>query len=168
MAYSNPLDPSTPSGSDPLAQGDDRIREAKGAIRERLATLVEDVDVDPLEPKAEVFGRPEIATLLVDTTEATSYGIALYTLALQVIGTTNGDGELVVDLDEVTAESAVEYNLALCMVLLAQPAAPDHPAASPNAPVTRSDGDNEITLRVLSESEHEVTWNLLLVFRGAA
>lgn len=168
MAYSNPLDPSTPSGSDPLAQGDDRLREAKGAIRERLATLVEDVDVDPLVPKAEVFGRPEVVTLLADTSVAESFGIALYTLALQVIGTTSSAGELVVDLDDVNAESDVEYNLAMCMVLLAQPAAPDHPAASPNAPVTRSDGDNEITLRVLGETEHEVTWNLLLVFRGAA
>jgi hypothetical protein len=52
MAYGDPLDQSTPADLDMAGQGDDRIRELKRALRQRLASFFVDVDADPLVPKA--------------------------------------------------------------------------------------------------------------------
>lgn len=51
MAYADPLDPVTPAGSEGLVNGDDRIREMKRAIIQRLLSVFVDVDVDPLQLK---------------------------------------------------------------------------------------------------------------------
>lgn len=51
MPFSNPLDPATPSGGSNANQLDDRIREVKAALIERLLTLVTDVDLNPLVMK---------------------------------------------------------------------------------------------------------------------
>lgn len=48
MAYADALDPATPAGNQDLGLGDDRIRELKRALRQRWATLVVDIDADPL------------------------------------------------------------------------------------------------------------------------
>ena len=50
MAYINPFDETTPSDADPASQGDDRIREIKAAVNERLSTVFSNwPDGDPLE-----------------------------------------------------------------------------------------------------------------------
>lgn len=60
MVYVNPFDPATPSDLDPAGQGDDRIRELKAAIIERLETLVADFDGDPLVLLADVIDSLQI------------------------------------------------------------------------------------------------------------
>lgn len=55
MAYVEPWDPTTPSDVEGVSQGDDRIRELKRAIEERMETLVEDWDEDPLSLRESVF-----------------------------------------------------------------------------------------------------------------
>lgn len=61
MAYANPLDPTTPSGGANANQLDDRIRECKAALVERLLTLVTDVNLDPLVLKPSVVSQSSIA-----------------------------------------------------------------------------------------------------------
>lgn len=46
MAYVDPFDATTPTGANLFAQGDDRIRELKRALKERLATVLDGVDTD--------------------------------------------------------------------------------------------------------------------------
>lgn len=48
MPYADVFDLTTPTGAEGLSNGDDRIREFKRALSQRLLTLVEDVDADPL------------------------------------------------------------------------------------------------------------------------
>lgn len=48
MVYVNPLDPATPAATDPVGQGDDRMRELKAAVIERLASVFVDVNTDPM------------------------------------------------------------------------------------------------------------------------
>jgi hypothetical protein len=51
MAYADPIDPVTPTDADISGQGDDKIREFKRAVRQRLASFFIDPDADPLVPK---------------------------------------------------------------------------------------------------------------------
>ena len=51
MPYADPLDPLTPPGSEGMVQGDDRIRELKRALIQRLLSIVVDVDAVPLQLK---------------------------------------------------------------------------------------------------------------------
>lgn len=48
MAYANDLNPAEPAGGDQARFLDDAIRALTNAVRERLATMVVDVDADPL------------------------------------------------------------------------------------------------------------------------
>lgn len=48
MAYANELNPAQPAGGDQARFLDDSIRDLTNAVRERLATIVVDVDADPL------------------------------------------------------------------------------------------------------------------------
>lgn len=48
MAFVDDLDPLTPDGSDLVSQGDDRIRETKRALIERLLSVFADVNADPM------------------------------------------------------------------------------------------------------------------------
>lgn len=50
MAYADPLDPATPGDGNFAGQGDDRIREFKRAMIQRLETFFADVDADPMVP----------------------------------------------------------------------------------------------------------------------
>lgn len=50
MAYADPVDPATPADSDIAGQGDDKIREFKRGLRERLISFFVDIDADPLVP----------------------------------------------------------------------------------------------------------------------
>jgi hypothetical protein len=52
MAYADPIDPATPGDGNFAGQGDDRIRELKRALIERLSTFFVDINADPLVPKA--------------------------------------------------------------------------------------------------------------------
>lgn len=56
MAYADPLDPLTPPGSEGMVTGDDRIRELKRAIIQRLLSVFVDVDVDPMQLKTSAIG----------------------------------------------------------------------------------------------------------------
>jgi hypothetical protein len=47
MAYINTFDPTTPTGANLVSQGDDRIREIKAALIERIESMVLDIDADP-------------------------------------------------------------------------------------------------------------------------
>jgi len=49
MAYSDPLDPTTPGPDSYVHEGDDRIREFKRAVIARLETVFTSVNADPLE-----------------------------------------------------------------------------------------------------------------------
>jgi hypothetical protein len=51
MAYADPLDQNKPDGADKRKFGDDQIRTHIRAIRQRLASVFVDVDVDPLTLK---------------------------------------------------------------------------------------------------------------------
>lgn len=67
MAYTQSLDPAVPAGSDPIASGDDKIRALTQAIKERLLTLVEDIDADPLVLTPEAMSTA-LATLVLPFT----------------------------------------------------------------------------------------------------
>lgn len=56
MAYVDPLDPLTPAGSDGIVNGDDRIRELKRALIQRLSTVFVDTNADPLQLKTTAIG----------------------------------------------------------------------------------------------------------------
>jgi hypothetical protein len=76
MAYADPLDPATPGDGNFAGQGDDRIREFKRALIQRLETFFADVDADPMVPivgiipDAAVTGlahiNTQLATFFVD------------------------------------------------------------------------------------------------------
>lgn len=55
MVYVYPLDSAVPADGDPASQGDDQLRLIKNIIIERLSTIVEDIEDDPLVLKPSVF-----------------------------------------------------------------------------------------------------------------
>lgn len=68
MAYGDPLDSTTPADSDFAGQGDDKIRELKRAIIQRLGSFFTNVDADPLVPKnASVPGAALVAESVTAT-----------------------------------------------------------------------------------------------------
>jgi hypothetical protein len=77
MAYGDPLDETTPADSDFTGQGDDRIREFKRAIRQRLASFFSNIDVDPMVPKN---GSIPAASLVAESVTAAQ-------LAASAVGT---------------------------------------------------------------------------------
>lgn len=95
MAYTNPLDPTTPSGGSSPALIDDRIREVKAALIERLLTLVTDVNAQPLVVKPGVIpagalandsvGQAQIANGAVGTGELIDRNITAVKIALLAI-----------------------------------------------------------------------------------
>ena len=56
MAYSRSWDITSPAGSGQVSGGDDAIRAMKEDIEERLESIFEDIDDDPLEFKPSVIG----------------------------------------------------------------------------------------------------------------
>lgn len=64
MAYADPVDAATPADTDISGQGDDKIREFKRGIRQRLASFFQNVDNDPLVP---IPGLIPVDTFLDDT-----------------------------------------------------------------------------------------------------
>src|SRR4051812_33273956 len=52
MAYADPLNPATPADTDISGQGDDRMRETKRALIQRLGSFFQNVDADPMVPRA--------------------------------------------------------------------------------------------------------------------
>jgi hypothetical protein len=69
MAYANPLDPTTPPDDEALSLGDDKIRQFKAAVIERLETLVTDVDADPLVLNPDTVPNTAIVDGAVDGTK---------------------------------------------------------------------------------------------------
>ena len=63
MAYTIPFDPDTPTDADPVSSGDDRIREIKQALIERLGNIFVDVEADPWVIKPELFPAPPEAVV---------------------------------------------------------------------------------------------------------
>lgn len=58
MAYTNAFDPTEPADGDLVSYGDDMIRELKAAVKERMETIVEDFNDDPLQLKASALQLP--------------------------------------------------------------------------------------------------------------
>jgi len=59
MAFVEPFDPTTPADDDLVSQGDDRIRELKRALSERLAQVIEGwPDTEPLKLKGASLDNP--------------------------------------------------------------------------------------------------------------
>ncbi len=95
MPYANPLDPTSPSGGSNANQLDDRIRELKAALIERLLTIVTDVNAQPLVLKpdivtasailADAVGQAEIANNAVGTAELIDRNITAIKIALLAI-----------------------------------------------------------------------------------
>lgn len=61
MAYVNPYNPATPADGDVSSQGDDRIRELKAAMIERLLTVFTDINLDPLTFKPGIIPTAALA-----------------------------------------------------------------------------------------------------------
>jgi len=76
MAYNDPFDVTTPTGAAPISQGDDRIRELKRALNERLDTVFGNwPDGEPLELKLDFLestGLRVVRGLLKDRPAADS------------------------------------------------------------------------------------------------
>lgn len=67
MPFSGTIDPTTPLGTDPVSQGDNQLRALKLALVERLSTIVDDIDADPLLLFAKAAAaEAELATLRVN------------------------------------------------------------------------------------------------------
>lgn len=63
MAYTRtPWDPTTPAGSAQVSAGDNEIRAIKQDILERLESFFEDIDADPLVPKASAIDALTVVT----------------------------------------------------------------------------------------------------------
>lgn len=168
MAYNNEFDPLVPTDLDPAHEGDDRIREIKAALIERLETVFEDIDEDPLVPRIERFGFPFRAEYDADESTGnriSDFGLAEKILAFTAKGNTNADGELDVFFGAFSGETDVTFNLSNCIALFATPRAPDIAAVTPNQAILRIDASNMITLRVQNETVHFVRWSVLAVFK---
>lgn len=162
MAYANELDPTTPTNLDPAHQGDDQIRGIKAAMIERLNTVFENIQADPLVPKVTVFGDRSYAKFDLNEGTVPYFGVAQQTLSLQVTGTTNASGELFVSLLLLNSTWGRTFDMANCIAMIAQPMTPDHPAVAPNSPVVPTAGG--LTLRTLNEAAHTAQWSVILVF----
>lgn len=163
MVYVNALDPTTPSDTDPAAQGDDEIRRIKAALIERLETIVEDIDQDPLVLKASVLGGSDhdVANYLADNaagTKATGVNNPAIILFLKVTGTTDASGSLVVDFGEAG------FNGKYLMSKLQSVVASQRAGAATGTRVSIDTGANTLTLDTDYAAPTAVTWDLFLVF----
>lgn len=62
MVFTRNWDSTTPAGSAQISAGDDAIRALKVDLEERMASVFEDIDADPLVLKASVIGAIGAAT----------------------------------------------------------------------------------------------------------
>lgn len=85
MPYANPLDPASPSGGSNANQLDDRIRELKAALIERLLTLVTDVNAQPLVIKPGVIPAGALAALTVGTAQIIDRNVTTAKIALLAV-----------------------------------------------------------------------------------
>ncbi len=63
MPYSDVIDPNTPPATEGIAQGDDRIREFKRALIERMASVM-DLTVDPIVVRPNIVKSTMLHTTL--------------------------------------------------------------------------------------------------------
>lgn len=75
MAYLNPLNPAQPADGNYLREGDDRIRETRAALIERLQTIFQNIDEQPLK-----FNNLVIPTEAIKDLAITGVKIALLSL----------------------------------------------------------------------------------------
>lgn len=61
MPYVDPFDLTTPADNTVVGLGDDRVRELKRALKERIESFFTGIDVDPWVPKAGVVGLTALA-----------------------------------------------------------------------------------------------------------
>lgn len=99
MPFSNPLDPATPSGGSNANQLDDRIREVKAALIERLLTLVTDVDLNPLVMKPLTVPVGALVDNAVTTVKIADNAITQPKMADNSVGTAE-----IIDLNVTTAK----------------------------------------------------------------
>jgi hypothetical protein len=96
MAFTNPLDPTTPTDLDWAYQGDDRIRELKAALIERLSQVIQGFpDTDPLKLKLSALDLN--APVLVDViaarpTPPTGKGQLFYASDTKILSVSVGTG----------------------------------------------------------------------------
>lgn len=64
MAYADALNAAVPADTDPISQGDDAIRTQVRALRERLESVFQDIDADPMVLKAGSVGSAQLDSAL--------------------------------------------------------------------------------------------------------
>lgn len=164
MAYANAFDPTTPSDTDPAAQGDDEIRRVKAALIERLDTVFSNFpDGDPLQFQPGILqgADQDTASYLADNaagTKAAAIADPAVILFLKVTGTTDASGGLTVNFDE--AGFAGKYQLAKLQTVLASQRA----GAATGTRVTVNTGTNTLVLDTDYVAATAVSWDLMLVF----
>lgn len=98
MAFVNPFDPTTPTDADLVSEGDDRIREIKAGLIERLGQVIEGwPDTDPLTLKYDALsGVPTPVTVdeLADRPAAEEEGQLFYARDQNTLFVTENDGGL--------------------------------------------------------------------------
>ena len=114
MPYSNPLDPTTPADTDLRSQGDDRIREVKAALLERLLTVFVDMNINPLAFIAGVIPTAALANLAVATAKLADLSVTPAKLALLAV-TTPTINDLAVTNPKVAADAIAFTNLLTAM-----------------------------------------------------
>lgn len=81
MAYADALDPLIPAGSEKRKFGDDDIRQLTRAVRQRLASFFNDVDIDPLTPKNLSIAGAALVDLAVLTAKIADLAVTTGKLA---------------------------------------------------------------------------------------
>lgn len=118
MTYIEPLDPATPDSSASAGEGDDRIRELKRALIERLETFFSSVDIDPLTVLLDVI-NPDTAfsdnvipgSKLIDSSVSLAKLASLPELAAGAVQTAHiADGN--VTGDKLAANSVTQPKMA--------------------------------------------------------
>lgn len=87
MAYVDPLDVATPASGTDVSQGDDRIRELKRALVERLQKVFVDLNVDPLTFIAGIIPTSALADLSVTTAKLANMNVTSGKLADSAVET---------------------------------------------------------------------------------
>lgn len=74
MAYADPLDETAPAGNTKVKLGDDAIRTAIRAIRQRLSSLIVDIDADPMVLKPSTVGNDQVIIASLDASHVLQNG----------------------------------------------------------------------------------------------
>lgn len=101
MPYADPLDPTTPADNDVVSFGDDRIREFKRGLIQRLSTVFTNTDSDPLVFLAGIVPGAAVAALGIGTAQIALQAVT----AAQILNAT-------ITAAQIAASTIVASNLA--------------------------------------------------------